>query len=127
MTRTCRYLIRVWTSARFVLIPLSELAEGLMHPTLHRTIGDLAHTVEDREGVRFWEGAYAIESVGAGFSYLTLLARDGSLKGQRQSIEECPPQPRSPKLDDYHPDCPGRWPKKKASCGRNRIVTPAVR
>ena len=39
----------------FVLIPLAELAEGLLHPTLHRTIGDLARTVEDREGVRFWK------------------------------------------------------------------------
>ena len=39
----------------FVLVPLAELAEGLMHPTLHRTIGDLARTVEDQEGVRFWK------------------------------------------------------------------------
>ncbi len=39
----------------FVLVPLAELAEGLMHPTLHRTIGDLARAVEDREGVRFWK------------------------------------------------------------------------
>ena len=42
-------------SRAFVLVPLAELTEGLMHPTIHRTIGDLAHTVEDREGVRFWK------------------------------------------------------------------------
>ena len=39
----------------FVLVPLAELAEGLLHPILRRTIGDLARTVEDREGVRFWK------------------------------------------------------------------------
>ena len=42
-------------SRAFVLVPLAELTEGLMHPTLNRTIGDLARSVEDQEGVRFWK------------------------------------------------------------------------
>ena len=40
----------------FVLIPLSELNENLVHPTLHVTIASLARVVEDREGVKiFWK------------------------------------------------------------------------
>ena len=39
----------------FVLIPLSELNRNLVHPTLHVTIADLAHAVEDQEGVKVWK------------------------------------------------------------------------
>ncbi len=38
----------------FALIPLAELAPTLIHPSLERTIGDLAATVEGTEGVREW-------------------------------------------------------------------------
>ena len=38
----------------FVLIPLAELAGELTHPTLHRTISEIAGKVEGREGVSLW-------------------------------------------------------------------------
>ena len=38
----------------FVLIPLAEIAGGILHPVLHRTINDLASEVGEREGVRVW-------------------------------------------------------------------------
>ena len=38
----------------FVLVPLAELAPGLVHPTLKRTIAELAGQVEGKEGVRWW-------------------------------------------------------------------------
>ena len=38
----------------FVMIPLAELAGELTHPTLHRTISEIAEEVEGREGVRIW-------------------------------------------------------------------------
>ena len=38
----------------FVLIPLAEFDGGLCHPTLNRTIGDLAGHAEGRQGVRLW-------------------------------------------------------------------------
>jgi 7,8-dihydro-6-hydroxymethylpterin-pyrophosphokinase len=38
----------------FVLVPLAELAPGLVHPTLKITIGDLARQVEGKEGVKLW-------------------------------------------------------------------------
>lgn len=39
----------------FALIPLAELAPSLEHPTLRRTIQDLAEGVEGRAGVRLFE------------------------------------------------------------------------
>ena len=39
----------------FVLIPLAELNNHLVHPTLHITIADLVHAVEDQEGVKVWK------------------------------------------------------------------------
>ena len=39
----------------FVLVPLAELTERLVHPTLRITIADLARAVEGREGVRVWK------------------------------------------------------------------------
>jgi 2-amino-4-hydroxy-6-hydroxymethyldihydropteridine diphosphokinase len=39
---------------RFVLIPLRELAPGLRHPTLGRTIGELLAETPDRSQVRVW-------------------------------------------------------------------------
>lgn len=38
----------------FVLVPLAELAPGLVHPTLGITIGELAHRVDGLEGVTLW-------------------------------------------------------------------------
>jgi 2-amino-4-hydroxy-6-hydroxymethyldihydropteridine diphosphokinase len=39
---------------RFVLIPLHELAPGLRHPALGRTIGELLAETPDRSQVRVW-------------------------------------------------------------------------
>ncbi len=39
----------------FVLIPLAELNQNLVHPTLHVTIANLARAVEDQEGVKVWK------------------------------------------------------------------------
>ncbi|MBI5085492.1 MAG: 2-amino-4-hydroxy-6-hydroxymethyldihydropteridine diphosphokinase [Acidobacteria bacterium] len=36
---------------RFVLVPLCELAPGLLHPVLKRSLGDLLEAVEDRSAV----------------------------------------------------------------------------
>lgn len=49
---------------RFVLVPLNEIAPGLRHPTLHRTIGELLAAVRDRSGVRRWQGTIAAEGAG---------------------------------------------------------------
>jgi 2-amino-4-hydroxy-6-hydroxymethyldihydropteridine diphosphokinase len=38
----------------FVLVPLAEIATGLVHPTLGITIGELAHRVQGLEGVTLW-------------------------------------------------------------------------
>lgn len=39
---------------RFVLQPLAELAAGLVHPTLKRTIGELLESLDDRSEVKRW-------------------------------------------------------------------------
>lgn len=39
----------------FVLIPLAEIAPGLLHPVLKRTMQELAEAVGGKEGVRRWE------------------------------------------------------------------------
>jgi 2-amino-4-hydroxy-6-hydroxymethyldihydropteridine diphosphokinase len=39
---------------RFVLVPLREIAPGLRHPTLRRTIGELLAATPDRSEVRRW-------------------------------------------------------------------------
>lgn len=52
---------------RFVLVPLNEIAPGLRHPTLHRTIAELLATVRDRSSVRRWQGTIAAAE-GAGNS-----------------------------------------------------------
>jgi 2-amino-4-hydroxy-6-hydroxymethyldihydropteridine diphosphokinase len=41
---------------RFVLVPLREIAPGLHHPTLRRTIGELLAGSQDRSEVRLWSG-----------------------------------------------------------------------
>ena len=38
----------------FVLIPLAEIAGEALHPEQHRAISDLASTVEEQDGVKFW-------------------------------------------------------------------------
>jgi 2-amino-4-hydroxy-6-hydroxymethyldihydropteridine diphosphokinase len=40
---------------RFVLAPLAELAPQLVHPALHKTIGELLESVEDNSEVRRWQ------------------------------------------------------------------------
>jgi len=39
---------------RFVLVPLREIAPGLRHPTLRRTIAELLAETRDRSQVRHW-------------------------------------------------------------------------
>jgi 2-amino-4-hydroxy-6-hydroxymethyldihydropteridine diphosphokinase len=39
---------------RFVLVPLREIAPGLRHPTLRRTIAELLAETQDRSEVRRW-------------------------------------------------------------------------
>lgn len=46
----------------FVLVPLAELAPGLMHPTLGLTIAELARRVEGKEGVKVWRAPLEIPS-----------------------------------------------------------------
>ncbi len=38
----------------FVLVPLAEIAPGLRHPVLGKTVAELAAEVPDREGVHWW-------------------------------------------------------------------------
>ena len=40
----------------FVLVPLAELAPGLIHPSLGSSIGDLARRIDGKDGVRKWFG-----------------------------------------------------------------------
>ncbi len=47
---------------RFVLVPLNEIAPGLHHPTLHRTIAELLATVRDRSSVRRWRETVSARS-----------------------------------------------------------------
>ena len=39
---------------RFVLVPLAELAPGLRHPTLHKSVTELLAETPDRSSVRRW-------------------------------------------------------------------------
>jgi len=41
---------------RFVLVPLAELAPGLHHPTLRKTVAELLAETPDRSQVRRWRG-----------------------------------------------------------------------
>jgi 2-amino-4-hydroxy-6-hydroxymethyldihydropteridine diphosphokinase len=47
---------------RFVLVPLREIAPGLRHPTLRRTIGELLAATADRSEVRHWSRAAGSEA-----------------------------------------------------------------
>ncbi|MFN2456077.1 MAG: 2-amino-4-hydroxy-6-hydroxymethyldihydropteridine diphosphokinase [Pyrinomonadaceae bacterium] len=40
---------------RFALTPLAELAPRLIHPTLHKTIGELIATTSDHSAVAHWQ------------------------------------------------------------------------
>ncbi|MGB7921685.1 MAG: 2-amino-4-hydroxy-6-hydroxymethyldihydropteridine diphosphokinase [Pyrinomonadaceae bacterium] len=40
---------------RFVLVPLAELAPGLLHPVLHKSFGQLLAETEDEAEVRRWK------------------------------------------------------------------------
>ena len=39
----------------FVLVPLAELADGIVHPVSELSIGQLAAEVDGKDGVRFWD------------------------------------------------------------------------
>jgi 2-amino-4-hydroxy-6-hydroxymethyldihydropteridine diphosphokinase len=39
---------------RFVLVPLAELAPGVVHPALQKTIADLLSATQDRSAVKIW-------------------------------------------------------------------------
>jgi len=41
---------------RFVLVPFAELAPGVRHPTLHKTMLELLAVTRDRSKVRRWRG-----------------------------------------------------------------------
>ncbi|HKM90925.1 MAG TPA: 2-amino-4-hydroxy-6-hydroxymethyldihydropteridine diphosphokinase [Candidatus Acidoferrales bacterium] len=47
---------------RFVLVPLREIAPGLRHPTLRRTIAELLAETRDRSEVRRWHPSAGTES-----------------------------------------------------------------
>ncbi len=40
---------------RFVLVPLVELASGLVHPILNKTVAELLETVSDQSRVELWK------------------------------------------------------------------------
>ena len=40
---------------RFVLVPLAELAPGLVHPTLDKTVAELLESVPDQSQVELWK------------------------------------------------------------------------
>jgi 2-amino-4-hydroxy-6-hydroxymethyldihydropteridine diphosphokinase len=42
-------------SRRFVLTPLAELAPGLRHPVLHKSIAELLANVADQGKIRRWD------------------------------------------------------------------------
>jgi 2-amino-4-hydroxy-6-hydroxymethyldihydropteridine diphosphokinase len=42
---------------RFVLVPLAELAPGLVHPIFHATIADLLAATRDNSGLKVWRPA----------------------------------------------------------------------
>ena len=44
----------------FVLVPLSEIAAEVRHPTSGQTIKELAGRVEGKDGVRLWAGPDAL-------------------------------------------------------------------
>ena len=48
---------------RFVLVPLEEIAPGLVHPVLNRTIRDLLASCADPSGVRRLPGHVSLEPV----------------------------------------------------------------
>ena len=51
---------------RFVLVPLREIAPGLRHPTLRRTITELLAETQDRSEVRPWHPSPETASVSPG-------------------------------------------------------------
>jgi 2-amino-4-hydroxy-6-hydroxymethyldihydropteridine diphosphokinase len=42
---------------RFVLVPLAELAPGIQHPVLHKSVDELLAATADRSAVRLWHPA----------------------------------------------------------------------